>query len=442
MKIILILIIILGGLLSLNAEQIVSLHEARELLLNNNPEYLAKESALKAAEWDMHQALTSLFPSARLQGGYNYLDPKPFAGAQENYSISYGINVSQPVFMGGKLWLAYRMKSDAVKIAKADLSYTRLSLLGSLETAYYNYLLSKELYVISQNALDIAERNLETARTRMDTGTLSRAEFLQFQTEVAAKEVALIQAENNRQLSLRQLRNLIKVDISDVLPVDLQLYEELINYYQNLKGDEIEAVKEKLILYGEENNPLLIMTRAGQDISRKAVTLAKGNFLPTVNLSASRNWSDNFRGEYEFDSSTTYLLSLSLPIFPLFDNYSGYRKSYHAYRRTEREVETTEDSIKLAIEAALYTGIASARTISSAELALQYAQETYNMMEERFRNGLISSIDLISIELLLTTSNLNAVQSRYDFLKNRTNLMNLLNLEDDGSLIDIMNNLY
>ena len=434
MKKTVILAILLLGLINLFGVEIITLEEAKELLLQKNPEYLAKESALKAAKWDMRQSLAALFPAARLQGGYNYLDPKPFAGAQENYSLSYGINVTQPLFVGGKLWLSHRMKRDAVKIARADLDNTRLSLLSRLEAAYFNYLLSKDLHLINRNALELAEKNLETAQTRLDTGTLSRAEFLQFRTEVAVKEVSLIRAENNRQLALRQLRNMIKTEISDVHPVELQHYEELISFYQELSGEEIDQLKERLLVYGVEHNPLLIMVRSGQDISRKGVALAKGNFLPAINLSATRTWSDNFRGEYEFDSSTTYLLSVSVPIFPLFDNWSGYRKSYHSYRERAREVESTEDSIKLAIEAALYSGIASARSITSAELAQQYAQETYDMMEERFRNGLLSAVDLISIELLLTTSKLNAAQSKYDFLNNRGTLMNLLNLADDELL--------
>ena len=438
MKKILIPFLMLLTFMSLFGEGIISLEEARELLLKNNPEYLAKESALKAAQWDMRQSLAAMFPAARLQGGYNYLDPKPYAAAEENYSISYGLNVTQPLFVGGKLWLSYRMKRDAVKIAEADLNNTRLTLLSRLETAYFNYLLARDIYAINQNALLLAERNLETAQTRLDTGTLSRAEFLQFRAEVASKEVALIQANNNRQIGLRQLGNLIKTEISEVLPIDLVQFQDLIQLYQNLEEEEINSALEKLILYGEQQNPSLIMSRAGQEISKKGLTMAKGNFLPSINLSASKSWSDNFSGEYEFDSSTTYLLSFSIPIFPILDNYSGYRKSYHSYRQTARGVEATEDSIKLAIEAAFYSGIASARAINSAELASQYAQETYNMMEERFRNGLISSVDLISIELLLTTSSLNEVRSKYEFLNNRTSLMNLLNIENNSFLIEVM----
>ncbi len=439
MKKLLILVLLIFVVPHLFGEQMISLEDARELLLQNNPEYLAKHSSLKAAEWDRRQALSSLLPAVRLQGGYNYLDPEPYLGAQENYSFSYGLNLTQPLFTGGRLWLSYRMANDRVRIARADLDNTRLHLLSELEESYYNYLLAEDLYQINLQALKVARKHLEIAETRMEAGALSRADYLQFQSELSAKEVSLVQAENSKQLSYRRLQNLIKKDGFSVLPVELSLYDELAEYYQELQPSERERNREKLIDYGKAHNPLLIMSRIGKDISRKALTMSKGNFLPTINLTASHTWNDNFTGSADFENSTSFIISASLPIFPVIDNYSAYRESYHSYRRTEREVETAEDNIKLAVEAAFYSGITSARSITSAELSRQYAEETYRMMEERFRNGLISSVDLISIELLLTTSSLEAVNSKYEFLKNRSALLNLLNIEDDQELLDIMN---
>jgi|SRR5690554_276928 outer membrane protein len=428
---ILIVIVVLTAVSGLIAEQSISLEEAKEIIIRNNPEFLAKESALKAAEWEMRAALSAMFPSLNLQAGYNYLDPKPYATAAENYTLSYGLNASQPIFLGGKLWLSYRMKSDALQIAKADLNNTRLNLLSQLEEAYYNCLLTTELYEINLRALDIASQNLDIAGTRMETGTLSRADYLQLQAELSTREVNLLQAEKNRQLSYRRLQNMLKIDDFEVQPVDFSLYERLIDFYQNIEHSEQEFLRERLIEYGIENNPMLVISRTRKSISNKSRKISFGNFLPTINLSASRNWNNNYSGERDFDSTTTYMLSASLPIFPIFDNYSTYRSSHHSYQQTERETESAEDSIKLSIEAAFYSGISSARTITSAELAYDYAEETYRMMEERFQNGLISSLDLISVELLLTSSSLSATTSKYEFLKNRSVLMHLLNMDDD-----------
>ncbi len=427
----LIVIIILIVVSTLFAEQVISLEKAKEILIENNPQYLAKASALKAAEWEMRAALSAMFPSLNLQAGYNHLDPKPFTTAAENYSLSYGFSANQPLFMGGKLWLSYKMSRDAVKIAQADLENTKLNLLSELEEAYYNYLLTDELYEINLRALDIAQQNLEIAGTRMETGTLSRADYLQFQAELSTREVDLLQAEKNRQLSSRLLQNMLKIGDFEIQPIDFTLYDRLIEFYQNVQEAEQEELRERLIVYGMENNPLLIMNRTREKISEKALKISIGNFLPAINLSASRNWNNNYSGEREFDATTTYMISVSLPMFPIFDNYSSYRSRHYSNRQTEREVESAEDNIRVAIEAAFYSGISSARTITSAELAFEYAEETYRMMEERFQNGLISSLDLISVELLLTGSSLNATTSKYDFLKNRSALMHLLNIDDD-----------
>lgn len=434
--VILILILIISC--TLFGSGVLSLEEAKALLLENNPEYKAKESALKAAEWEMYQGLSALFPTARLQSGYTFLDPKPPGTGQEDYAVSYGLTFNQPIFMGGKLWLAYRMRRDAVRIAKADLDNTRLTLLSKLEEAYYDCLLAEEFYEINRNSLRLAEHNLVIAQARLDAGTLSRAGFLQMKSELSSKEVALLQAENVLYLTYRQLQNLIKTDNFQLAEIDIDNYQQLLSLYQEIDGGRRDRYREKLVGHGLIHNPLLIISRAAKDISRKALNISKGNFLPTINLSGTYSWSDRFGGMENFHQETTFILSASIPIFPLIDNFAGYRSNYHSYRRTESETEVTEDRIKLGIEAAFFTSITSAGSITSAELALQYAEETYSMMEERFRNGLISSADLISIELLLTTAGLNAARSKYDFLKGRSALMNLLNVETDEELIKIM----
>lgn len=438
MKKTLVLVMFILILYNLNSSLIISLSEARDQLLQNNPEYLAKESSLRSAEWEMREAFTAMLPSASLQAGYNRLEPRPFVGAQENYSFSYSLVLNQPLFLGGRLWLSYRIRRDAVKIARADLESTRLTLLSELEEAYYNYLLTKDLYLINQSAREIALRNMSIAHTRLEEGTISRADFLQLQAELTTREVALLQAENNREISYRQLQNLIKIEDFDLLPVDFTEYEELTTYFQEIMEQDREEIRQRLVDHGTEHNPSLIMSRSAKEISNKRISISAGNFLPSINFRASRNWTDNFSGETDFDGSTTYVLSASLPIFPLIDNYSSYRSSYHSYRRALRDAESAEDGIRLAIEAAFYSGAAAAKMITSAELALQYAEETYEMMEERFRSGLISSVDLISIELLLTNSRLTAVNTKYDFLKSRSALMNLLGIEEDEFLLQVM----
>lgn len=443
MKRLFIFFILLNSVANLFCEKSITLVEAKDLLLQNNPEYQVKVSALKAAEWSYRGAFMSLLPSASIQGGYNYLDPKPYAAAQENYSLSYGLRINQPIFVGGRLWLSTRIERDKMNIARADLDYSRSVLYRDLEEAYYNFFLMKEIYNISHNSLKIADHNLNIAEVRLLAGTISRADYLQLQSEFSSKEVELLQARNNKLLSFRRLQNFIKIGDFEIVPVEFSDYSRLVTHFQNLNALEEENTKQILIEKSQKYNPLLIMSRLGKGISKKGLRMSQGNFLPTVNISVSKNWNDDYSGEASFQSSTTYVLSVSMPMFPLLDNYSKHRESYHSYRQTVLEVETTEDKIKIATEIAFYNTITSAKSITSAQIAFEFAQETHIMMEERYRNGLISTIDLINAEVLLTTSKLNKVRAKYDFLKNKSSLMNLLGIDNEERLLKLMlNDIY
>ncbi len=419
---------------------VISLEDARDLLLNNNPQYLAKQADLSAAEWDKRATLMSLFPRASFQTGLNYMDPLPPAvfGAKEDYAVSYGFQLNQTLFMGGRLWNAYSISRDAYRLAKADYDNKKLSLIAELEKAYFDYLLVRELHVINEKALMIAKQNQETAQANLEAGIISKAGYYQMKSEYSAREVALLQSGNSKKLAYRQLQNYLKIDDFEVQAVDLDSYQYLIAFYQDLSGPARDTVKDLLLSYGQANNPFLKMSRAGLAMSRKSVRMSVGSFLPTINLNASTMWNDGFSGMDNFNEETTLMIVASVPLFPVYDNYSGYRKSRAVFNKAQKEGESAEDSIILAIEAAFYTGLTAAKSINSSELALQYAEETYRIMEERYQNGLISTADFLAIELLFRTSRMNAANSKYDFLKNRSVLMNLLNIERDETLMQLI----
>lgn len=439
---ILILVLLIITSHSLYAATVVSLEDAGELLLSNNPEYLGKQAELSAAEWEKRQALMSLFPRASFQAGMNYMDPLPptVFGAKEDYAVSYGFQLNQPLFMGGRLWNAYRISVDAYRMAKADYDNAKLSLIADMEEAYFDYLLVKELYEINEAALKIARQNLETARANLEAGTISSAGLYQMKSEYSAREVSLLQARNSKKLAYRRLGNYLKIDDFEVQAVDLEVYQDFIAFYQELTGEALEEAKNSIVAYGKVHNPLLTMSRAGLDMSRRGVRISKGSFLPAVNLSAARTWNDRFTGMDDFNEETTFMITASVPLFPVYDNYSGYRSGRAAYIKAEKDAEAAEDGVLLAIEAAFYSGVTAAKNINSTELALRYAEETYRMMGERYQSGLISTADFLGIEMLLRTSRMNAANSKYEFLKNRSTLMNLLNIESSQLLLQTIKN--
>ena len=93
-------------------------------------------------------------------------------------------------------------------ISEAELSAFTEAVVAEVETAYWNLWLARQTIRISENALEVAEKQLQELRTRIEVGNLPRNEEAVAMTEVSRRRQVLIDARANltaRQLQLLQL---------------------------------------------------------------------------------------------------------------------------------------------------------------------------------------------------------------------------------------------
>ncbi|MFO7660378.1 MAG: TolC family protein, partial [Candidatus Cloacimonadaceae bacterium] len=105
----------------------LSLNEAKQMARERNPEYQAQLNSYKAAQWSSGQALGNMMPSLTLTGNYIYRDPATeiYAGntmlTMNNDIRSFNLSLSQPIFLGGKLWQSYQISRDSEEMAYLTL---------------------------------------------------------------------------------------------------------------------------------------------------------------------------------------------------------------------------------------------------------------------------------------------------------------------------------
>ena len=439
MKKIIIPVIIIAFCFTLNAE-VLTLNNAKEIALKNNPELLAEEHAKKSAKYDFWKSTLSLIPSVNLDGTYTEYKPGlgMGVGPAADESRSYGYTISQPIFNGGKIWLGSRIQHDAAKIADAIYLSKRLGTITAVESKYFSVLENQDLLETAQKDLQSSEIQLEIARVRYETGTLSKADYLQLQSQKASKEVSLIQIENLYSISKLDLANFLQISSDyNLEKISLDLYENYLNNFQSLNPEQVDELISKVIEISKENNPSLKMAELSEAINKKSLIMAGGNFLPSLNLSYSKTWSKyDFQDDYE--DSERLMLIASVPIFPIADNAAGFVKAKHDYRNSYYNYRSAEDGIELGLKSSVFNLVASARSVYATQKALEFAEETYLQMEERFRNNIITTNNLLDAEVMLTSSRNQYTKSVYYFLRARSALLQLMGVEDEQILMQYL----
>jgi len=432
MKKTIILVVILMLMNSTIAALDLDLELAKELALKNYPVYLSEIEALKSAQSGRWNAYTGLLPSASLNASQTRYNPDQTVGINNaDKMTTYGISITQPIFNGGKIWLGARMQEDVVKLSKENLRMTKLQTLAGVEQQYFSVLQNEKLMHIAELDLESSKTNLEIARTKYDAGLLSKGEYLQIEAEKTNKMVSVLQMKNLFQTSKMNLQNYLQIGaIGKIEPVDSTEYSTLLEVLQNLSLAEIDSISNGFVRYGMEHSPLIAMSNIAIGTSKKSLLMAGGNFLPSLNLSYSKNWVKyDFMSDY--DNSESITLSASLPIFPIVDNVTSFTQAHHDLKRSQYDYRSTEDGVVIGIKGQFLNLVSYANSIIAAKASRAQASETYAQMQEYFAQGLISANELNATQTLYLSTQNQYVQSLYDFLGAKSALLQQLGVKED-----------
>ena len=226
----------------------------------------------------------------------------------------------------------------------------------------------------------------------------------------------------------------------EVLKVSFDSYQANLEKIQQLNANQISQLEQRVAEIGMGKNPTLKISKISTEMSKKSYKITCGNFLPNINLSYTKSWSKS-NVDNDYKDSGTLMLNASIPIFPIYDNYAELQKAKYEVKKAEYNEQAAKDGVNLLIKQSLYNLIASAKTVYSAKIALDYAMETYNQMEIRFKNNLINSADILDAEVLLTYTQNQYTTSFYNFLRAKSSLMQQLGIQDEKQFWSLINTL-
>ncbi|WP_290652370.1 TolC family protein [Aquisalimonas sp.] len=229
------------------------------------------------------------------------------SGVQEQYASRLGVTLTQALLRGGRIEsnLASLRQAEIDTLASVyELRGFAEALVAEVEGTYWDYVLANERVRIFEEALDVAERQLEETRRRIAVGDRPETDETSAQAEVALRRQGLIDARSGREssrLALLRLMNppgaswdtaLDPQDEPDVVDLPLGEVGEHAQLGRSLRPDLNEARLQ--IQRGELE---VVRTRAGM-LPRLDffVTLGKTGFADSFGDS----WRDLDGSGYDF----------------------------------------------------------------------------------------------------------------------------------------------
>ena len=438
----------------------LSLEEALEMTLSDNPAIRAAEFNRRAAQQERRAAIGLRMPQIGITGSYAYLGkdieidlnntktpvqnlagqilqsgmiPSDYipsisqmlSGAMaaswalplQDRSLGFvGGDVTVPLWMGGKINAANRAARINEQTARSQGIQQRNALVSELVERYYGLALARQVVVVRQQVVDGVRKHLEDAAALEAQGMISRSEKLYVEFKMAEAERDLQNAQSQVETIAAALNSTIG-QTDDYQPVTAMFILERIEPLDHFRT------------LAAERNPLLDQVDQKRRLAYEGVRAQRSSFLPQVVAMGGMSFYD-------------YQVSKVLPRwavgvgvnFKLFDGLNREYK-YSAAKQTVRRVEALQDKagndISVLVEK-LYNQMENYRTqMASIEASLAFAEEYLKTKNAAFLEGMSSSTDLIDAELNLAKVKTERIEAAYRYDVSLAQLLEAAGISDE-----------
>lgn len=406
--------------LSLHAQdRKLSLPEALTIARENNKGLKIEMLETKSAHEETNISKASMLPSISATGGYSYYfdrqvifmpgsftgdDTKPVvdvAVGGKNTFNTY-LSIHQPiVFEAARRQIKSSRINESVQ--ELDVKDRLAQVTVDVTATYYKALLIQESIELNRQSFARNQRSLEDSRMLLLQGKNLKVDTLRNFIVVENLKTTISYLENQRKVALLQLQQLLGTNKIEMLVLTDSLTHDR-------EGGYFAAV-ESLYTDAIQNRPDIQIQKLNVELSKNILSQSKAQRLPTlsvVGMYQIQAQADNRTFDsYRWPKTSFLGLQANVPIFTGNKINSKIRQSNihlqssllrleDATEKANTEIATLQNNLKEVVQ-----------RLSVQERTVHAAEMNFRIVNDRYRIGLSSRLELSDAELALTEAKMN-----------------------------------
>ena len=435
----------------------LTLDEAVQLALKQNPSILQQIQQLKVEKGLFYQAQSKLLPQITAAASYSQQDSAltpsrsvgggradvdllaipagqplviksdgttnaqrvPIRGlfssssstALESWQVT--LTASQLIWDGGATIASRRAARINEDAAYYTLRDTIDLVVQTVRTQFYQILLNRALVQVQEESVNLLQSQLEDQKSRFEAGTVPQFNVLQAEGQLQNQIPQLITARNNYRISQLTLARTLGIPADRQYATDnpLPVAGEL--GFHPIKFDLSSA-----LIAARTNRPFLKAQRSIILANVENITVQAAGYQPTVTADIgleqrSAGTSNNLR-----DTVQGWFLGLQ-GSWNIFDGLLTYGRVKQARASLEQAKVTYDDSVRQ-VELEVATAISNlrqgAQTVDSAQTGVNVNLEALRLADERLAAGTGTQLDVLNAQTQLTTARSTLVQAQFSYI--------------------------
>lgn len=375
--------------------RVITINEAIDLAIQNGEENNIANRELIISKKQLNSAFKTALPNIFYTGGYlktdgAFLENTPIQTAKSGYINFLGI--SQPIFQGGSI--AAKVKKAKIEEQKNTLALLKQTRDTRLEviSIYTGIILAKntlEVYNTSKMQLNEA---LNFAKENERLGKITNVELLKAEYQLLDIETSILNIQNEIEIGLLTLKQKLNFSSSEEIDIEnFYVYREAIDSI-NYNIDLDEALNNGIAA----NFAKLHIQEA--DIEKM---IARAEMLPQVKGFIGKEYvTEDHRTENSWGGGVL----VSWNIFQFGKDYDNYEASKLNIENSKSQEKITHNNIEINLKKAYLELIRLNKLEIAYSKAFEQANENYKKDTLKFQKGMITILDFLKSQEMLTDS--------------------------------------
>lgn len=432
------LIIMTGGTIvaqEKTPELTLSVKDAQDYAMQNNKMVISAKMDVAASKVAVWETISNALPKVDATGSFTdnlklmtTLLPGDFFGKPgEKVPVTFGSQFNSGasvqaslLLFNAPLYIGIESTKLAQKLNEENLTKSELDTRESVCQAYYLILVSeKSLQILNENLAGLTE-TLKSTRAMYSAGMAESTDVDQMVSNVTMVENSRSSLERAIELNYNLLRFQLGVtpDTKIILTETLETLTSQIDV-QALISQEFD----------HKQNVNFRLIEKQEQLSALSLKSQKASTLPTLAGFYSygvNGMGDKVKDQQWFQNSMTGL-QLSVPIFASGQRYAQIKKAQINLEKTKTTKDMVTDQLLLQEKQLRYNLVNANMQYKSQLDNIDVSKRVYTSTENKFKQGMASSLELTQSNSFFLQAENNYVSSLLNLLQTKLALDKLLN---------------
>ena len=404
--------------LGANAQEVLTLQNCRDMALENNKQMAAAAMQTKSSKYMQKSFKGNFFPNIKAYGTDMYMSMDGslnipggklpvFLGANGKIPVGFaffpgidlnmkvdnvmmaGIQLEQPIFMGGKIVAAYKMSKLGTEVSLLNERLTASEVILNTENAYALLVKAQEMKKVADSYNSLLKELLKVVESANKHGLKPKNDVLKVQVKLNESELAMRKADNACRLAMMNLCHMIGKSLDTQLTI-----ESVYPHVPEKKGEEVFSIVDR---------PEYEMLSKKVELASQEVKLQRSELLPKIGVRGSYDYTNGIKVNNQklFDKGGfSVMVNVSVPLFHFGERYNKVRAAKSKLEQVRLEQNDINEKMQLELQQSVNNLDEARMEAELADKSLEQAVENERVSKSEYEAGLETLSDYLEAQSL------------------------------------------